>query len=845
MAPPIRKAAKKSSHTPAAAKVHATVAWRYNDLAERTVPRARRTPADGGATLNSPLLLSLGMLALLTLGDAADRTPLEHVTKRPVQRDQGLGTCAYSPSEAERPFFNKLADNEKTTGAHKEGYDLSAPGRTYIGWFGIVRAVREDAAHGQTLLTVEHKYFDGLTDSHIQALSFNGGGDFQAALRGTGHEISPLSLVKVYGTRAQALSAGLPRVDAVFVRNWHWGTFTFLAAWGTQKGSTEWRRANQVDLEQIYDPYPRRSYYEERLGKRGPDDPLYRRLVKPAGKLSPQSKSLMIELIDSLDVENLFPVIRMVGTIRSRHEERAAVAVLLAAIQEEEIPSWSASYALGQLGGRSELPALRGLLRDASPEIRARAADALYEMGKTAAPAVPDLVRALRDPKPPVRLIAARALGAVGRQAQVATGPLRAALKDSDASVRVASATSLWYITLTSEPAITALIAALQDPDKDVRWSAAQSLEWMGADAKGAGPALIVALRDKDQSVRYAAATALGWIRPDANVALPALRAQLKDDDSYVRAVAADAIGRYGKAAAGVVPALVAALKDENDYVRRESAAALGQIGSDAAKAIPPLIDILQHPGDPNTRWFVAEALGAIDTQGREAIPALTHALTDESANVRHGAAIALGAIGRNAKAALPALQSVVQGKDATMRVAAAATIWKITGDAKAAMPILQRTLDDAQSPDLFLAVSAVQDIGPAAKAAVPSLTVLLRHKDPRLRARAAEALGSIGPPAAAAAASLAEAIRPSDGYRAERLAAAEALWHINRHPRAIPVLIDLLKSDADAASAAEALGRIGPAAREAIPALEDALKDSSSYLRPSAAEALRKIREP
>ena len=42
---------------------------------------------------------------------------------------------------------------------------------------------------------------------------------------------------------------------------------------------------------------------------------------------------------------------------------------------------------------------------------------------------------------------------------------------------------------------------------------------------------------------------------------------------------------------------------------------------------------------------------------------------------------------------------------------------------------------------------------------------------------------------------------------------------------------------------AAWALARIGPAATDAIPALEAALKDKSAKVRAAAAEALKKIR--
>ena len=61
---------------------------------------------------------------------------------------------------------------------------------------GLVLIAIAVASAPRGVLTVEHKYFDGLTDAHLQAVSFNGSGDCQATLKGTGHRIPPLSLVK-------------------------------------------------------------------------------------------------------------------------------------------------------------------------------------------------------------------------------------------------------------------------------------------------------------------------------------------------------------------------------------------------------------------------------------------------------------------------------------------------------------------------------------------------------------------------------------------------------------------------------------------------------------------------
>ena len=177
-------------------------------------------------------------------------TSVEHESQWwPRGQGGSLGTIRYSPSKEEQPFFDRLPSDEVVTGSHIDGYDIATRDKKYVGWFGIVREIDEDGVANRTVLTVEHKYFDGLTDAHLQAVSFNGSGDFRATLTGTGHRIPPLSLVKVYGTVVKGKEGTLPRIDAVFVRNWHWGTFTFLDAYGTQRGSEKWRKANRIPLD--------------------------------------------------------------------------------------------------------------------------------------------------------------------------------------------------------------------------------------------------------------------------------------------------------------------------------------------------------------------------------------------------------------------------------------------------------------------------------------------------------------------------------------------------------------------------------------------------------------------
>ncbi len=104
------------------------------------------------------------------------------------------------------------------------------------------------------------------------------------------------------------------------------------------------------------------------------------------------------------------------------------------------------------------------------------------------------------------------------------------------------------------------------------------------------------------------------------------------------------------------------------------------------------------------------------------------------------------------------------------------------------------------------------------------------------------EALGSIGPVASKAVPALAEALRDEEGI--VRTCAAEALWKIARHPNAIGQLVAELEVADEMAQrhAAEAIGAIGPDAKQAVPALGALLTHRDFGLRRAADLALQKI---
>ena len=791
--------------------------------------------------------------------DPLGTTPVEHESLWwPNDQAGGLGTIHYRPSKREQPFFDQLPKDEVVTGSHIDGYDIATKDKKHVGWFGIVRKIDEDAGANHTTLTVEHKYFDGLTDAHIQAVSFNGSGDFQVTLTGTGHRIPPLSLVKVYGIVVKGKEDALPRIDAVFVRNWHWGTFVFLAAYGTQHGSKEWRKANQIALDEIYEawPHPCHHYYEERLGKR-PDAPeIRRRLLDAAGPVSPKARQAMERLAALLALghpwsppetqrqsEELQQICKLVETTGSH---KAAINLLLQALHEnDERVSWSASEKLADFDLAGDAVGKLGeLLANDNPRVRAAAARALSSgYGAKAAPVVASLSRCVADAYPDLKVYAIRALSDIGPSAKRAAPALKNALRDGVQGTRVLIAEALWHIEQQPGDVLPLFTDALEN-DADARYECAERLKEMGPWAAAAVPALIKALLDKEWTTRCNVAEALGEIGPKAAAAAPALTRVLQhDENSTVQANAAEALGKIGDVK--TIPILIAALENEDDSVRFNAIGAIETFGPKAKAAVSALIRTVKN--DEANGWIAAKALGTVDVEG-VSTPVLISALgNQDSATMRRFAAYGLEGIGRKAAAAEKPLRDGLRDSDPGVRIAAAAAYWSVSGKADDAVRVLRSALQTtSDSTARMWAADALAAIGPAAKAAVPDLATCLKSETRYVVTSSAKALGKIGPDAAAAVPGLTTQLENSDDCYT-RVCIAHALWDINRSDKSLPVLQDALKSSRDfmaVSQAAKAIGEMGPQAAGSAPLLVSLLKNSDSFVREAAAKALKQIEQ-
>jgi HEAT repeat protein len=313
------------------------------------------------------------------------------------------------------------------------------------------------------------------------------------------------------------------------------------------------------------------------------------------------------------------------------------------------------------------------------------------------------------------------------------------------------------------------------------------------------------------------------------------------------------------------------------------AAMAVRRIGPYAESAIPTLLEIVQRKNDfpklqggsgpdpYDRRAYAALALGGIGPKAGRAVPAMIPLLADKSPYTRWAAAKAVGEIGESAKAALAA---ALRDTDDEVRFAAALSSWRIGKDPKSV-----RVLADLAKGSRLLrgegwAMRALGEIGPPAKDTVPFLTTALKSKD--WRVDAAEALCQIDPQRPESWALLRSLLQDeSRENRNDRFRAAVILASAGREKTlAAKVLADNLHGDGNykaatvmgvllldpeltvppltkalkawthqmRLAAAQALGRIGPPARAAIPALAELTKRNNIYVSREAAWAINVI---
>jgi HEAT repeat protein len=248
-------------------------------------------------------------------------------------------------------------------------------------------------------------------------------------------------------------------------------------------------------------------------------------------------------------------------------------------------------------------------------------------------------------------------------------------------------------------------------------------------------------------------------------------------------------------------------LRSPDLAVRQNAFQVMRTLGSNAGDVVPALIRLL---GDPDETVGTAVSWG-LASVGYDAITPLSEAMETGSPTVRLRAMMAFEKMRPKPAGVLPLLAKRVLDEEMGNRLAAIATIRSFGAAGILAAPELGKALFDSNREVRVAAATAICDLGPDASALIPELVRSLG--DPDVRLLAVRTLGRIGP----------------------------------KSFPAIDRLVALL-SDRDTHMLLEAtstLGKIGPAAKSAVPALEKVQRGAGSgnpYIDAAAREALFRI---
>jgi len=541
-------------------------------------------------------------------------------------------------------------------------------------------------------------------------------------------------------------------------------------------------------------------------------------------------------------------------------EQRDQLPQILAAIGPSTIPTLArhlsdpdehvravCAAALGHLNAREALPALAALTRDPGDHVRQSLADGLGLIA--AAAGRTDRAARVRGRRGPRRRWFRRraALRPLADPMPLVLTALRELLRDESAAVRGAAAVAVAQAGSAAEPAVPDLVIHLRDSDETVRCEAAEALGRVGANSEPAMRALVATLADPSAVVRAAAARGLATLGPAARDAVPELVPLLQDREEFVRTAAADAISQAGPLDESATATLVEGLASPDNVVRAQTAEALGAVDAPVEEAAEALAGVLRDSNDV-VRAKAAQALGKIGEAAADvAVPSLMKALRDRDSWVSALAAEALGEMGEAADAAAPALIKALAHVNAQVRANAALALGKLGADAETARAALERAASDDDGGVRAQAVRALALLGRNKPHSLELILDALRDPDPQVREAGVEALSTARRPPGEVEGLIVPLL--DDANDQVKVQATRVLAdQVGPVPAVVSGLCRLLAEDDSTwvqLHAALALGRLGPGARSAGPALLRATRAGEAGVREEAMKAIVRVRPP
>jgi HEAT repeat protein len=527
------------------------------------------------------------------------------------------------------------------------------------------------------------------------------------------------------------------------------------------------------------------------------------------------------------------------------------------------------------------LPQVVLLVKDRDVHVRANALQALADMPVEIKPLLPLLLAALKEENSDVVAAAAKVLAA-----KAAADPeVRAALLGLEKRLeRMAESTCeeiLAALRHTGAEGIAVFRRALADTR--LQASASYAALDLGEQGQSLLPVLLPLLSSKEFRTREIATAAFFSIAGSGNLPLKTLRQLLDSPDLSVRRSTAAFLNNRAEEGPALVPLLIEGLRNSdryaplplpNGFVGQHGAygvdggpgfrgpfrvtpnfthiGALGGQGWPSGTGVWGGMRFMEPSGamiPPAVRSEAALGLRKAGPAARDAIPMLLAMLKGDDPAELTLAATLLGEIGPRAKSAVPILRKLMKDHDRVVRAAAAGALSRLDRTAVEAIPVLAEALREQVRTE-GIPGPHIEGLARFGKPAVPILIELLKDRravhrltsplgwttGPEgeiLAGQAAFALGEIGPEAVEALPALLEILRDRSGMESFPF----VLHSVDRLQLWQPSVLE---------TAVRAVGRMGPAAKAAVPLLLEVARDSlaSPSLRQKAVEALWRMGE-
>ncbi|MBX9687224.1 MAG: HEAT repeat domain-containing protein [Candidatus Obscuribacterales bacterium] len=547
-----------------------------------------------------------------------------------------------------------------------------------------------------------------------------------------------------------------------------------------------------------------------------------------AASLGPDALPLLPYLISAMnsEMENVaWEAIPAIGKIG-----KSAVVTLMVYLKRENINSRQAHHLIGALGaiGPDALPAVPTLCPFLADGANTGAVDALKKIGPSCIASLAASLATAKDSR--IWVYSCEIFSAFPAQSASALAELLKSKED----VRLKPAT--YVLSQIADPSyascITGLIDALIQNKAEISDCAQEALIRIG-------PAASAALKkhalDDDFEIQKRVASVLQKIGKSGKTDLSYMQKGLTNNNPEAAALTAITILKNDRNNQAAFKVLINMLKSNDERSRCTACRACASIGPNAVGTVSMLTALLKDPR-PEVRMEAATALGAIGPGSSSATSALILAVTSKhpvivqsheaigmDTGIQNAAITALGQIGPKAAAAVPTLTAMLASKENAYR--SEYILKALQGMKSAAAPALPCLIkcwqDDTFSKGLLL--ETFRSIGAQSARAIPLLSQSLANPHASYRKDIFETILYLESDPEKKRAFVSKYLKNPD-YELSH-AASRAYARLPANEKALSdlpaLLAGLSSSQYDIKlNSIKSLGKLGPAARTALPVL-------------------------